>query len=468
LRDQRFEFYNSGKAGFTRVSPISALKHTYQQYLDHLKKEQWISQVATQVTDAGARLSVKHKLPFGELGSEYPLMHKGATLAPLEFLSKAQNEKPENPNNDKPYNLIVFFAEGISARTMQPYSDRFPNLWPNVEKFSKQATQIDNYYSHAYATYRGLSGQLCSIYAVGRLLEGVNYHCLGHELKTHGYETHFIVSQRLDKTDLDVVAHRAGFDKVDGAKNLVSLLSLPEHKAEKTITDKEMMRGVIARVKQRENKPNTPFAMSIYNFETHTGVKLFEDNTHYSHEGIPRTAMLDNFHNFDQAFGEFWEYFQESPFYNNTVVVFTADHATFPSREYNEIIGGSRGYSPVFADKIPLLIYHPDGHSETPINAKKASAVNLVPTLLHSLNLRSDTNSFLGKSVFVTENTYPEPAASGGSVLWARHKSGRWKRISDSNRDDLPEMFESSAAYYDYIKFTQSLERSNKLVSPEK
>jgi len=118
----------------------------------------------------------------------------------------------------------------------------------------------------------------------------------------------------------------------------------------------------------------------------------------------------------------------------------------------------------VFADKIPLIIYHPNGRSEEPIDANEASAVNLVPSLLHVLGLRSETNAFLGQSVFMADNTYPGPAASGGAVLWSRHKSGRWKRISDRNRNELPEIFEDAGAYFDYIKFTQSLERTNKLI----
>jgi hypothetical protein len=457
----RFEFYNSGRPGIPRVSPISELRDTYDEYQDYLERENWVAQAAAQMSEQGARLALEYSLPFGQLGTEYPLMRKGVDNARLSFLSANQANSGAEPRN-----VIVFFIEGVSARAMQPYSERFPKLWPNIAAFANNATRVDHYYSHAYATYRGLSGQLCSIYAVGRLLADTNYHCLGHELTAQGYDTRFMVSQRLDSTDLDDVAERAGFAAIDGAEQLGRLLSLADREESKTITDKQLIRGLVVRLQERESRADSPFAIGLYNFETHTGVRLFEDTTRYSHEGVPSATTLDTFHNFDQAFGEFWEYFKDSPYYQNTSVVITSDHATFPSREYTSLMSGSPGYTPLFVDEIPFLVYHPDGYSAEPIDAKNATAVNFAPSLLHLLGIKSEINAFIGKSVFATDNSYPEPAASGGSVLWSRHQSERWKRIDNGNRDDLPEIFEPAGAYFDYINFTQSLERSNRLIKP--
>ena len=66
---------------------------------------------------------------------------------------------------EKP-NIIIIFTEGFSARTSSIYNEKFDKLTPNLEDFSKNKSSmlIDNYYSHTAATYRGLHGQLCSIY----------------------------------------------------------------------------------------------------------------------------------------------------------------------------------------------------------------------------------------------------------------------------------------------------------------
>ena len=84
--------------------------------------------------------------------------------------------------------------EGISARVVQPYSDRFPGLTPNFAAFASEAMRIDNYYSHTFATYRGLQGQFCSLfplYAGGQIFEDTDYYCLADLLNDEGYETHF-------------------------------------------------------------------------------------------------------------------------------------------------------------------------------------------------------------------------------------------------------------------------------------
>jgi hypothetical protein len=459
--EARFEFYNSGRPGIPRVSPINQLRDTYDDYQQYLQRENWVEHASSQMSEQGARFALQYKLPFGEQDSEYPLMQNGPDNAPLSFLLPAQVS-----NSGEPRNVIVFFVEGISARVIQPYSDHFPQLWPKVAEFAKDATRVDHYYSHAYATYRGLSGQLCSIYAVGRLLPETNYHCLGHELALHGYDTRFMVSQRLDSTDLDDVAERAGFAQVDGAEQLAPLLGLADGKDSQTITDKQLIRGLVMRLKEYQDKPDLRFAIGLYNFETHTGVRLFEDTTRYRQEGVASAITLDTFHNFDQAFGEFWDYFKNSPYFLNTSVVITSDHATYPSREYNSLVSDSPGYTPLFVDQIPFLIYHPDGRSIEPVDAKNATAVNFAPSLLHFLGLKSEVNAFIGRSVFAIDTRYPEPAASGGSVLWSRHESGRWMRIDDTNRGDLPVIFEPAGAYFDYINFTQSLERSNRLIKP--
>jgi len=458
---ERFEFYNSGRPGFARVSPISELKDTYKDYQEYLEREKWVAQATVQMSEPGARYALENKLPFGALDTEYPLMHKAPELSPLDFLAK--------PEVDKKLNVVVFFVEGISARAVQPYSDLFPGLWKNVADFSKSATRVDNYYSHAYATYRGLSGQFCSIYAIGRLIAKVNYHCLAHELAAHGYDTRFMVSQRLDSTDLDDLASRAGFQHVDGAEVLAPLLDLPKGKDSKTITDKELMNSLIVRMQEYESRRSEwPFAISLYNFETHTGMWLSQDTTHYSHDGIERSDVLDTFHNFDKAFGKFWAYFKNSPHYDNTVVVVTSDHATFPSREFSRLVSTSTDYAPVFSDKIPLIIYHPDGRSAKSIDAKNASTVNFAPSLLHLLDLQGSVNAFIGKSIFEQDSTFPVVVSSGGATLVSRYdETGQWMKISKNNRDDLPEIFEPAGAYFDYINFTQSLERSNKLIKPQ-
>jgi len=452
---QRADFFDSGRPGVRHVSPLSEFKDTLTDYAIYVARQNWVSDQAKEMTPMAASFAYDFGHKVGELSSEFPLLRKAPEHSPLPFLPQLDQDAAKK-------NIIIFFAEGISARLIQPYGTRFPNISPNILDFSERVIRVDNYFSHAYATYRALGAQLCSIYPVGRLLNETSYYCLGQALQKVGYNTEFLVSQSLENTDLDRVMGIAGFEKLWGSKQLGPLISLPADETPATISDRQFIRSFIARLKQLEGDKSKPFTVGLYNFETHTGIKVDEAKP-YLREGRERSYVLDTFHNFDEVFGEFWRYFKNSSHYDDTIVVFTTDHATYPARDYVKEITGDRHFAPVFVDEIPLLIYHPDLEESVTIDARYASSVNLVPSLLHLLGYQQDVVPFVGQSIFATGNKYPPPSASGGTVLWSRMKSGRWARISKSSRDSYLERTPDGVGLYDFIKYTQGLESTNRL-----
>ena len=50
--------------------------------------------------------------------------------------------------------------------------------------------------------------------------------------------------------------------------------------------------------------------------------------------------LLNCVYSTDVGFGEFWNYFQNSKYKSNTILIVTADHALFPTTEYLNIRGG--------------------------------------------------------------------------------------------------------------------------------
>jgi hypothetical protein len=330
--DQRFEFYNSGKAGVQRKSPIGELLETYLDYLAYLHKQNFISDKADVLSDHGVKFAYENYQFLGADNADYPMVRSTKFDSEIEFLPpSARQAKPRK-------NIIIFFVEGVSTKLVQPYHDYFQGLTPNINEFSKHAVRVNNYHSHTYATYRALGGQLCSIYPVGRLYKDVSYYCLGHALRDAGYQNHFFVSQRLDNTDLDQVMSKAGFENIYGTEALLALV--PDHGSSKksVLPDRVLFEGVIEKLKQfEEPQQSQPFSLGIYNFETHTGIKPFEPGPRY--RGSPDSPRqpnpaLDTFYNFDNQFGKFWKYFKHSKHYGNTIVVVTSDHATFPSKDY--------------------------------------------------------------------------------------------------------------------------------------
>ena len=61
-------------------------------------------------------------------------------------------------------NVIVIFVEGFSAEVMDYKNHSSRNLTPTYDQLYKDSLAFDHYYNHTYATYRGLRGQLYSLW----------------------------------------------------------------------------------------------------------------------------------------------------------------------------------------------------------------------------------------------------------------------------------------------------------------
>ena len=468
---KRFDFYNSGRPGIAHVSPLSELKDTLEDYQKYLYMQRSISSEGRPLSAAAAEFTFKYYNHLTNSDSDFPLIHKSDFENPLPFESLLNHQKPTNDEalENSKKNIIVFFAEGISSRIIQPYSQHLPGISPNIESFSRNNNiQINNYYNHTFATSRGLGGQLCSIFPIGRLYEKVNYHCLPHILNEQGYSSHFLFSQDPKYTALDEVLSRAGFQEIESAPTVIEKLrkssplanNLNERDQGLIITDKELFLGLVEKLKDHE-RSETPFFMGIYNFETHTGVNLISDNTVYQRANAESSKLLNTFHNFDQAFGLFWNYFKESPHAKDTIVVLTSDHATFPSRDYLELdIGAPK----IFVDEIPLLIYHPDLVANFQLDAVSRTSVDFAPTILDILDIKSQTTAFIGESLFKQKTLIPRPITGGYQAIWRslEGRSGLWEKIDIDTKRSSPSITKG-VDHFEFIQYSADLERQNKL-----
>jgi len=470
----RFDFYNTGQAGVKRVSPMSELLDTYGEYLEYLERQSFITDRPSDLSESTAEFIYDNLDFFGKQEPEYPLMRTTHLEVPA-FLTAAKdgNTSSGSQVNRKPKNIIILFSEGFSARLMAPYSTSFPGLTPNIEAFSKSAIRVNNYYNHTYATYRGLGGQLCSIFPVGRLYKEVDYHCLGHALQEQGYRTRFMVSQTLAKTDLDQIFKQAGIQEVDGWESISDITSY-DREGTTIVPDRVLFEGLVERLKIEAQKgaEDTPFMIGLYNFETHTGVNLTEQNDSYSGtESNPRESsyVLDTFHNFDRVFGTFWEYFQNSSHFDDTIVVLTTDHATYPSKDYVNLVKHEAGFTRLFIDQIPLLIYHPDVTESVTIDAKSATSLDFAPSMLNLLEFNKTKAPFLGESIFsINQKQLLTDMAGGSARIWfTTPERNYWGNISEGNFEKVRQNFPDKATRWEFIKYTESLERSNHLWKKE-
>ena len=315
-------------------------------------------------------------------------------------------DKPESLP-DKP-NVILIFTEGLSQNIVDDASD----LMVNVRDYESRSLMFTNYWDHTYATFHGLTGQLHSGYQ--RENTDPNYlPSLESIFKDEGYYTAFVNPEPYHEEFTYYLAD-LGFDYLENDVD-------PSHfgDSEAWISDRENYTAVfdIASAAHEEGKP---FFVATYTFNTHIGWKRAEDEF-----ADGTNDYANKFYSCDQAFAEFMERFEASPLFEDTLFIFTADHASVADNDYNATFGSRITRQHATVDVIPLFFYYKGVEPQT-IDVGGRNSLALAPTVLDFLDISAE-NCFLGDSLFVDGSANPwnylyiddtgSASTEGGSVV---------------------------------------------------
>jgi phosphoglycerol transferase MdoB-like AlkP superfamily enzyme len=315
-------------------------------------------------------------------------------------------------------NVIVIFTEGMSASTLDYVNQKNLNLTPNLDQFAKETINFKNYFNHTAATYHGIRGQL---FSSEQFLHGYEYGIknvsklfdtkmvsLQSILKDHGYST-TMFNPEPESLPFQTYLENLGFDKVITSNNLSKKVG-KNPGVNSIVTDGNNYQSILTNMK----KEKSPFLYVTYTYQTHLSADY-----DYSKKGI-NDDRLNQFYSLDKNFGKFWNQFKKTKEYQNTIVVFTTDHATYPDPDFRDSFDEKQE---TFVAPIPLMIYYPNQQSKT-INVNGKNSLSLAPTLLDLLNIENQQNYFLGKSLFVDSS---EP------LQYTSNVAGEFFSTKDSN-----------------------------------
>lgn len=199
--------------------------------------------------------------------------------------------------------------------------------------------------------------------------------------------------------------------------------------------------------------------IGMYTFETHSGVDTDAQELSY---GDGNSMTLNTLHNVDAAFGEFWQWFMDSPYKDNTIVIVTADHAHYNDQALLSLVGDAPDYRSCFINRIPLLIYDPVHELPARYDADDRTSLDLTPTVLHLLDVHDVRNSFLGTSIFTNQQAgAPLHVAALGLDFYGikNHVVYKDKQVSAADRDFFEGQKEHIRAFY-------ANEKRNKVFQP--
>jgi len=333
----------------------------------------------------------------------YPFIKPVFYQDPLPF----PNREPESTS---PPNIILFFTEGLSARSMSVYGAKLPDITPNLQNFADSSMVVTNYFNHTAATYRGLHGQLCSLYPKYggnggwyrnyKELGETHYLSLATLLNKQGYQTIFLDAHRKDKAYVDDMMRELGFQSVLTAEALTqSFLSGAAPAQGDALSDTQFYKSLVGLLKKKSaatEDQRKPFLISLYNYGTHSWVNPTNNEKKY---GDGWNTALNSVHNLDHAFGIFWSYFRNSPYAENTIIVFTTDHCHYPTQSFIAGIDDPT-YQRIFVDRIPLIIHDHRNNLPDHYDAGNSTSLDLTPSLLHYLGVQNQPTPFLGQSIF--------------------------------------------------------------------
>ena len=319
------------------------------------------------------------------------------------------------PFSAKGCNVLVIFAEGTSAEIISP------EITPNTYQLKQKSFSVENYFCHTAPTFRGIRGQLISGYQLHgtdiseRILNNpklVNTPSLQTILKNLGYKTCFVTPDPLGD-DFDNMISNIGFDKVVRGNNNPEILP-----------DKETYEILFKTVDGYYEK-NEKFLICTYIEGTHA-----ERDSPHKKYGDGTVACLNKFYNQDYWFGEFMNKMESKGYLNDTLLVFTADHSSFPSVDF---VKAFKPKNTFFIGKVPLYFYR-TGITPQVFDAENRNSLSLTPTILNILEETDHPNFFLGNSLFVKDKT-PYERLSVRQSEFVNTESGKGKLILAPAKD---------------------------------
>lgn len=394
----------------------------------------------------------------------YPFEKNWIYRNPLPFPRKATAVK-------KP-NVILIFTEGTSARLLGCYNEKYKNVTPNIDAFSKISSTIDRYYNHTAATFRGTHGQLASCYpryggyekggwagvkegaGASKQLSRVEYQTLPKLLNEQGYTTTFI-SPHMKSDPYTDLLNMLGFQQVYTRDDAANILGKDPQYWHSSISDQDMYSELI-NLLERKDDDNTPFFLSMYTFETHTNIDTQSDELKY---GDASNETLNTLHNVDDAFGRFWQYFQHSKYKDNTIIIFTADHCHYHDKPFMELVKDDQDYVKCFFDRIPLIIYDPTHTLPARYDAENNTSISLTPTICQLLGINNERNNFMGTSFFEPVEQLSVSSAGMDFYAISNNHMVRPDQLSEGDRRQVNKQIDRIKLFYDCEKYNRVFHR---------
>jgi len=307
--------------------------------------------------------------------------------APLSVIEKPFKTKP---------NVVVIVVESLGAKFIAPLGGQ-KDTTPFLNKLSEESIFFENLYANGTRTVRGLEAISLSIpptpgYAVVKRPDHKNLYSMGHTFASNGYDPVFLYGGRGFFDNMNSFFSGNGFsiiDQNDYKKNEVTFTNAWG------VCDEDLFAKATQYMDQKQtSKPSLLFMLTTSNHRPFT----YPNGRIDIPSGESRAGAVKYT---DFSIGKFLNDVKDKRWAKNTLFVIIADHSTEGRGQFDlEMVDFH----------IPMWIYAPGAIKPKKIS-KLVGQVDLLPSLIHLLNLK-DNSPFFGQSFF-NENWKEERAFVG-------------------------------------------------------
>ena len=305
------------------------------------------------------------------------------------------------PIKNNTENIILVVLESVRAAETG-YFGKNQGITPNLDKIAAESIALNNFYSSSNQTVRAEVSLLCGVldFSTGapfsvRAMD-LNIRCLPKILADKGFETMWFHGNEATFFD------RASFFKDIGFQHLYDETVINEEvpgleKLGWGIPDKDLFTFAAKKLEQTKE----PFFAEILTVTNHypfdyglpeTGAELAENSDVYN-------DYLKAIHYTDAALGEFWHWFENSRFKDNTAVFIVTDHGLLVMSAQQK--KQSVYYKHEMQFKVPFVAYIPGFVGEVDKD-QVASQVDFPATVLDLLGISEKGAYFMGGGIFDT------------------------------------------------------------------
>ena len=312
----------------------------------------------------------------------------------------------KHKGNPTGYNLVFVLLESWNFDYVDSFSNKTYGVTPNFDSLAKQGTRFSHFYAAGQRSIEGVQTTLTGIPALKglpRLDVGIgvsNFTRLGAIAQENGYDTLFVQSSNRDSFKISAIAAAAGFQRFYGKEDIPIIGEYPNPDEATFGWDYDTFMFL----KSQLDTLKEPFFAYTFTGTTHSPYADPGNKFHVKpHKSKGEAGYLNTLKYADWSIGEFIAAAKKQTWFENTVFIFTSDHANYLQK--GDFLKRFH---------IPMLIYSPK-YFKAQENKTITSQLDIMPTIIDILGFNAEYTS-VGESVFNKKSPYAFSSMGGTAI----------------------------------------------------